>query len=186
MRKTNRNLLLKKFYKRLFVLLLLWILFTALLIYINSSITSVKWDDLHTKTIVVEEINTPYSFLSGRTYTVISNEKEYSFAKIPLIKTNEANVPSLIERIQVGDTLTIQYAEEKNFFGEKFNIIVGAEANGEQLRTVEYFNNIQSQQRTLGIVVFCITEALFLSFITLFVLYHAVALKIFTYKKRKK
>ncbi|MBQ2939062.1 MAG: hypothetical protein IJE00_01695 [Clostridia bacterium] len=119
---------------------------------------SVPADQLHQKTITVE--NPLYTRGYGSSFHIYLYDpyEHYRFPNVGSISNSELN-----RIISKGDLLTVTYEENITLLGEKIHWIAAAEMDGKPLRTLEEYYRRNEENRKVTLVVFGVIEVLFLA-----------------------
>lgn len=166
MRKTNRNIKRARFFKIISVFALIQILIVLLIIHCVD-ITLTKDKDLKKETVIVEKTYYARELFIGPTFGFTADNEEYLPVRIAIFGTDEYSMQDLNRAIEVGDELTIEYAEKN---GKK--IVYSIKEGDKNYRTLNAVDNYLKSNRIVGIVVFSLIELAFLTVLAFYILFN--------------
>ena len=164
--------------------LLFQMLILAFLAYFLSYLKPIDENMLNQAVVKVDETYyVPLKNLKHVKYKFYfcSEGKEFRFPRFAVLGTNECSMSSLNDTINVGDTLCIKYASEKDY-----NRVYEVTKNGDSLRTIEGFNQHIKKQRVLTVIVFLIFELVYSVLLFISILISRTDIKTLWLKHKKK
>ena len=184
MKKNKKDKTLVKFVFWLTVFFLVQILFLTFFSFNIGSYKQLHSEDLEKETIFVEETRYEVSHEFKRNHMVfriLSGNEIYEPSRFSTDIRAEYNMSELNDAVKPGDVVIVEYVKE-----DSYNKVVGLCKSGEQLISLELYNEAMQSERVMAIITLVVLEIVYFAILFIFIWLNLDDLKRYRRAKQKR